>query len=199
MTTESVQEEHTTEQAEESKHPALEHLDDTTRNEILSLRNEAKERRLKTKELQKQLDELNAASEKAKQDKLIEEGKIQELLDERTKEVESLKPLAEKISEYEKQFETQLEAEVSKLNPEQQELINESGLPLIKKLNLAKSLSKQIEKPKDGPDSKRPGGDFNADDINLEDYKGKEGRIKLVKIKQDNPKKFEAIMTLMGR
>jgi hypothetical protein len=202
MTTETVQEEQTIEQRQETtedKHQALSHLDDVTRNEILSLRNEAKERRLKSKELQKQLDEMKAVQDKANEQKLIDEGKIKELLEERTKELDSLKPLVEKVQTYEQQFETQLEAVVSKLSSEQQDLIKESGLPLTKKLNLANSLIKQVDVKPNGPDSKRPGGEINVDDVNLDDYKGKEGRIKLSQIRQNNPKKFEAIMNMMGR
>ena len=99
MTTEQVQEEQNTDATEnntqeqaENKHPGLEHLDETTRNEILSLRNEAKERRLKNKELSKQLDELSSAVNKTKEEKLIEvKGKSIEILNSGT---------LEKISNY---------------------------------------------------------------------------------------------------
>lgn len=198
MTIEAVQEEQTQETTESNKHPGLDHLDDNTRNEILSLRNEAKDRRLKNKDLQKELEELKSIVNKAKEDKMIEEGKLQELLGEKEKELESLKPLAEKVAAYEKQFETQLDAVVSKLTPEQQELINDSGWSLDKKLTWATKLAEQIPLTPNGPDSKRPGGDqTNIDDINLDDYRGPQGRKRLAMLKHTNPKQYDKILNTL--
>jgi hypothetical protein len=201
MTTEETQEAQQntndeTQAKEENKHPGLDHLDEATKSEILSLRKEAKDRRLKYKELSAEFEKMKDENAKSKEAKLIEEGKIQELLEERTKELEELKPLRDKLNTYETQFEAQLEAIVSKLSKDQQELISESGWDIAKKLTWANKLAEQAKVVSNGPDSKRPGGDINADDVNLDDYTGPQGRIKLAKLKLENPKKWETVMSL---
>lgn len=89
------------EKAETEKHEKLKSLsDDEKMKEILALRNEAKERRLKEKELSEKLSEFEKKqSEEIEKDKKAK-GKHEEIIADLKKELESLKPLAEKYSEY---------------------------------------------------------------------------------------------------
>ena len=177
----------------ESTNPGLEHLDETTRAEILKLRKESADKRVKNKELATQLEEIRVEQQKAKEAKLKEDGKLQELLTEKEQELESLLPLKEKVANYEKHLSEQLEAATAKLDDVQAEMIKESGWSIDKKLEYAIKLAGQV-KPVNSPDSKRPGGDMPANDINLDEYSGPQGRVKLVALKQTNPKLYEQVM-----
>ncbi len=85
------------------RHEKLKSLSDEEKlKEILALRNEAKERRLKEKELSDKLAEFEKKqAEEVEKDKKAK-GKHEEIIADLKKELESLKPLAEKYTEYNK-------------------------------------------------------------------------------------------------
>jgi chromosome segregation ATPase len=173
----------------------LAHLDDRTRSEIKALRREAADRRVKNKELNSELENLRTEQQKIKENKLKEDGKLNELLTEKEKELEELKPLKDKITDYEKHFTEQLETVKSKLDKPLQDLIDESGMPLAKKLKWALQLADQ-KRPSSSPDSQRPGGEPTTADINMADYSGPSGRKKLVMLKNTNPTLYKQVMDL---
>ena len=74
-------------------------------NEIHSTRSEAKERRLKERLLEEEISKMKAAQKKIDDDKLIADGKLQELLDSKTIELTDIQSERDKFK---------LEAEESK-------------------------------------------------------------------------------------
>ena len=90
------------------RHEKLKSLSEEEKvKEILNLRQESKERRLKEKELSERLTAYEAEKEAEKQKDLRAKGKHEEIiaelnkkLTEREKEMNALKPLAEKYTEY---------------------------------------------------------------------------------------------------
>jgi len=83
------------------RHEKLKSLSEEEKvKEILNLRQESKERRLKEKELSERLSEFEKKqAEEIEKDKKAK-GKHEEIIDELKKELASLKPLAEKYTEY---------------------------------------------------------------------------------------------------
>lgn len=167
--------------------------------EIYKLHQENKERRLKAKELQEEIDKLSAQKKADEEAKLKEDGKLQELLDAKEKELEELKPLKEENEKNTEFFTTQLETALKKLPATQIDLINESEMPISKKLEWALKLGNESLSHVDSPDSRRPGGDVPDPNINLDDYKGPEGRKKLLKLRDSNKRLYEQILELKNQ
>lgn len=183
------------EEVKQENHEGLDHLSEQDKSKVLKLRKENAERRNENKELKKQLEEIQSTIQKQKEDKLIEDGKLQELLDEKSKELDSLKGVQEENATLKKHFEKQLEAATQKLSKEQQELIEDSGWDIAKKLDWALRFSDKNISLKDSPDSKRPGDDTTKT-LDINEYRGPEGRKKLAALRRENPKKYELVMNL---
>lgn len=164
--------------------------------EIYRLHVENKDRRLKAKELQAQIDKLAAETSKKEEEKLKEEGKLKELLDLKEQELSELSKIKEENDNYRSHFEAKLEGMLNKLPQDQVELINESGMTLSKKLQLAEKLTENSLSQSDSPDSTRPGGEVPETKINLEDYSGPEGRKALIHLQVTNPKLYSKIIAL---
>jgi len=83
------------------RHEKLKSLSDEEKlKEILNLRTESKERRLREKEMSEKLAEFEKKqAEEIEKDKKAK-GKHEDIIDELKKELESLKPLAQKYTEY---------------------------------------------------------------------------------------------------
>jgi len=178
----------------ENNHPGLSHLNEEDRKEILALRKEAADRRVKAKEIEQELNKMKREQQKREEERLIEEGKIKELLDVKEKEIETLVPLREKVSNYEQYFQDQLEIAMGKLTETQKEFINDSDMTIEKKLKWAIKFSSEGLAPAAPPDSVRPGGKAPTEKINISEYLGPVGRIKLVELKKTNPNLFDAIV-----
>jgi hypothetical protein len=192
-----AQTEETTEVVEKNDHPGLEGLDDATKTEIIKLRRESAERRVKAKEIQTELESLKAEREAEKQRKMEEDGKLKELLDIKSKELEELQGVKKEKELYDSIFKEQLETAIGKLSTTQAELIAESGLSIGDKLKWANRLAQESTTKKDSPDSTRPGGDGEIiKDINLDDYAGKEGRLRLAQLQTTNPKMFDLVVKM---
>lgn len=186
------------EQAEDELHKGLEGLDEKTISEVLKLRKENAGRRLRERDALEKLDKMEAEKKAAEEAKLLADGKLKELLTAKESEIEGLKTYKGKVEEYEEQFGKQLEAIVAKLSKDQQEMINDSGWNVAKKLDWATRLAGQ-KGVLNGPDSKRPDGTIvDIKNIKLEDYKGPEGRKKLGLLKTTDPNLYKSIMGLRG-
>ena len=186
----------TTTETVEEQNPALAHLSDKDKAEYLKLRDESAARRIKNRELNEELERLKSEISKQTEQKMLEDGKLKELLDTKQKELDELNPIREKFELYENYFTDQLEAILTTLTPGQRQLIDESGWDVAKKLSTAEMFRKEIVNIADGIGSKRPGPDVDVKDIKLEDYQGVEGRAKLIRLKNDNPKLYEQILSL---
>jgi hypothetical protein len=163
---------------------------------IYELHKENAARRFKEKELQKELDSINAKIKKQDEAKLKEDGKLKELLEAKEKELEDLKKVKEQNKKYEKSFQTQLEAVLKKLSESQQTIINESGWSLDKKLTVANQFVTESKPQSVSVDAARPGGDGVIKNINLDDYKGKAGLEKLLRLRTSNPNLFKLVTEL---
>lgn len=186
----------TEEKPVEDKHQGLSHLNEEDREYILRLRNESKEYRLAKKELAEKLAEKERQESERKQKELEEQGRYKELLEEKEKEIERLKNLESENSEYKETFTEQLDTALKKLNAEQQELIEDSGWSVNKKLKWALKMSDENKSKTDSPGSQRPGGDKAPTNIDLSEYKGPSGRKKLAALRNTNPKLYQQILDL---
>jgi chromosome segregation ATPase len=178
----------------EIEHPGIAHLSAEDQAEILNLRKEAADRRVKAKEVQSELESLKADIAAQKEAKLKEEGKLQELLDTKEKELAELSPLKDKVVNYEKYFQEQLEVAMESLTDTQKEFIEDSNMEVEKKLKWALKLKDEGVTPAAPPDSVRPGGKAPTEKIDINEYKGPEGRTKLVELKRTNPIMYEAVI-----
>ena len=185
-----------TEEQTQDPHPGLSHLNEDDRQLVLSLRKEASDKRVKNKELAKELEAVRTQIQENKEQKMREDGKLQELLTEKEKELEDLLKVKEENETLKQHFEKQLEAATQKLSKEQQELINESGWDIAKKLEWALRFTEKGQSQTESPDAKRPGGEQPDKNIDLNEYQGPQGRKKLVMLKRTNPKRYDLIMSL---
>ncbi len=164
--------------------------------EIRKLKDENAQRRIKNTALEKAISEKEAIDKKAADQKLIDDGKLQEVIDSQGTELSSLKEVKEKNDTYEKYFSDQLEAQLKTLSETHVALINESNMTTSEKLKWAIKLSETGSVDANSPDSTRPGGQVVNPDINLEDYQGNSGRKALIQLKNTNPKKYEMVLKL---
>lgn len=192
----TLEEPQTEEEKIEDKNPGLSHLQEDDKNMILDLRKEAAEKRIKAKELEKELNKIKAEQQERENNKLKEDGKLQELLDAKEKELNELKSLKDENEQHKEFFTKQLETALGKLSQTNQDLINDSGMALPKKLEWALRLGEEKLSKTDSPDSRRPGGDASLPEIDLEEYKGPEGRTKLLKLRDVNKPLYEKILEL---
>jgi chromosome segregation ATPase len=180
---------------ETKEHEGLTHLSEEDKNKILRLRRESADRRTQIKELKEELNTIKTKTQKQEEDKLIEDGKLKELLDEKQKQLDELSGIKDENDKLKTHFEKQLEAATNKLSKEQQELINDSGWDVAKKLEWALRFSDKTLSKNDSPDAKRPGGE-QPESVDLSEYKGPEGRKKLAMLKFTNPAKYKLVMDL---
>jgi chromosome segregation ATPase len=180
-----------------NEHDGLSHLSEEDKKRVVELREENAKRRHRAKELEKELNEYKEEQQKIKEEKLKEDGKLQELLDAKQKEIDELKGLKETNEEYENTFKEQLEAIRKKLTKQQIDLIDDSGWTISKQLKWALQMSENNKSLNDGPGSERPGGDIVPKNIDLNEYRGPKGRIKLASLKSADLKKYNIIMEML--
>lgn len=192
QTVETVEENKTEEV--NADHPGLAHLSDDDKQLILQLRDEAAKKRLKAKEAMTELEKLKAEKKASEEQKMIEDGKLKELLEARESELKELTPLKDKVSSYEAFFESELEQNLKELPEAQAELINATKMDVAKKLEWAKKLQKEVNGLKPTIDSVRPGGKAPEDKIDMSEYIGLEGQRKLVNLSKTNRPLYDAII-----
>lgn len=186
---------------EKTEHPVLdnlEHLTEKDKQVYEELRRENAKRRIRNKELEKEINDIQSKIKKQEENKLKEDGKLKELLEAKEKELEEMQPLKDELEQYKLLLSEQLEAELKKLPAKQRDLITESTLSQVEKIKWAKTLSESVRTQGDSPDSARPGGDVPLPDIKLSDYEGPEGRKKLIEIRNTKPKLYDEILKLKG-
>jgi chromosome segregation ATPase len=174
-------------------------LPEDIQREIFELHRENASRRRRSKELESELASINENLKKQDEDKLKEQGKLKELLDKKEKELSELKNVKNENETYLKAFEKQLNDIKKTLNKDQVELIEDSGWPLAKQLEWAQRFSKQSKTRSAAPDSARPGGEGEIKNIDIAEYSGPQGRVKLAKLRQTNPEKAKLIMELKNK
>lgn len=167
--------------------------------EIYELHKENKNRRLKARDLETKLNELTKKIEMSEEQKMKEEGKLQELLQKKESELEQFGKIKEEHEMLTKHFQAHLESTLGKLSPQQAELINESGMSLAKKLEWATRLSNENLSQSDSPDKARPGGKADEPHVDLDEYRGKRGREKLIALSLTNPKLYQRILDLKSQ
>ena len=183
---------------DEENDVTFDQLDEKSKKEIIKLRRESAEKRVKNKDLQAQLDALNLKNKQEEEKKMAEDGRLKELLTNKEAEIESLKIEAAEKKLYEQTFTEQLDTILKKLPTSQRELIHESKMSLAEKVKWATRFeSEGVQTP--GPDSRRPGGEAVEKEIKLTDYVGLEGQKRLIALRDTNPKLYQRILELKNQ
>jgi len=174
-------------------------IPEMAQKEIFELHRENSARRRKSKDLEQELNSIKDNLKKQDEDKLIEQGKLKELLDKKEMELADLKGVKAENDNYLKAFEKQYDTIKKGLTKEQIELLDESEWPLSKKLEWAERFSKQGKTQSAAPDNARPGGTGEIKNIDIAEYSGPDGRVKLAKLRVTNPDKAKLIMELKNK
>lgn len=142
--------------------------------EIVKLRNESAKFRTRsnenTEKLQK-LEEMEKNFKEEKEKKMQEEGKLKELLGEKNKEIETLKPEAEKSKGYAEFFTEMLDNELKGLDEKYIKLIQSANVDIKEKYEMAKQFRIDINKRGESPASNPPGGEFTMNESLVDQYK----------------------------
>jgi hypothetical protein len=171
-------------------------LPEKTKEEIRKLRRESADRRIKTKELQTQLNELKEVKEQYEEDqkkKLEEDGKLKELVDMQSKEIEELKLIKEANAKYEAYFQDKLDQEIKGLGKETTELILSSDKTISDKLEAVRKIKAEINKNTNSPASVRIGNTDGNGNVNLETMLSK------IKNESDMKKKTKMIFEVKDK
>jgi len=190
-TVETVEEKKTEEVKE---HAGLSHLPEEDRKMIIDLREEAARKRIKAKEATSELETLKAEKKASEEQKMVEDGKLKELLDSKEVELKELSPLKDKVTSYEAYFTGQLEEQLKELPDTQRELIESTNMDVAKKLEWVQKLQKEVNGLKPTIDSVRPGGNAPDEKIDMKEYIGIEGQRKLVNLSKTNRPLYDAII-----
>lgn len=184
--------------AEEFQPSAESPYSEKAQAEIYRLNRENAARRIKAKELQQQLDEINAQASKQEDARMVEEGKLKEVLDKREKELESLRSVKSENEAYKAHFEKMLEDKLSTIDQQKADLITKSNMTLKEKVEMASMLSQESKalEQSNSPDSTRPGGEVPSEPIDLDQYTGPQGRSNLIRLQVSNPKKYQQVLEL---
>jgi chromosome segregation ATPase len=174
-------------------------IPEAAQKEIFELHRENSSRRRKSKELEQELNAIKDNLKRQDEEKMLEQGKLKELLEKKEMELAELKGVKAENENYLKAFEKQYDTIKKGLTKEQVELLDESEWPLAKKLEWAERFSKQKKTQSAAPDSARPGGSGEIKNIDIAEYSGPNGRIKLAKLRQTNPEKAKLIMELKNK
>jgi chromosome segregation ATPase len=147
------------------------------------------------KKLQTKYEKMVSEKESAEKKKLEEQGKFKELYDQVIKENDELKGFRKAVEE---NLKAEIESELEGVDDTIKDVINE--IPdLSKKLSHLKKLKGTKKVAKDSPVSERAGGDLQVGNINLADYRGPEGRAKLLKLQTSDPSLFQKILELKNK
>jgi len=178
----------------EQKHEGLSHLGEEDQKLILALRQESADKRIKAKDALAELATLKEEKRIADENKLIEDGKLKELLDSKVAELKELTPLKDKMASYETYFEGQLEQALKDLPATQRELVEATKMDVAQKLEWSQKLIKEVNGLKPTIDGSRPGGTAPDEKIDMKDYLGKENQVKLVNLSKTNRPLYDAII-----
>jgi len=183
-----------TTEEKEVEHPGLSHLSEEDKSAIIALRKENADKRVKAKAAIEELEQLKEEKRLNDEAKMLEDGKLKELLESKDKELKSLKPLEDKVTSYEGYFIAQLEEVMKELPETQRELISSTDMDVAKKLEWSQKLIKEVNGLKPIPDSVRPGGKAPEDKIDMSEYIGLDGQRKLVNLSKTNRPLYDAII-----
>lgn len=131
------------------------------------------------KSLKSELTEFKTAQEKAKEEKLIEDGKLQELLDAKEEQLKELNPYKGEAEQYRNYFEKKLETAKEGLSEVQIKAVDGFNGSLSEKLSMAEEFKGSIPNRTSSPGSERPGANNKTSSFNVNDYRGIEGKRKL--------------------
>jgi DNA repair exonuclease SbcCD ATPase subunit len=187
--------------AEKPKTDSLpEHYTEEDKQFIRELRKEAAEKRVKAKTVEDELNTLKAEIAKQEENKLKEQGRLQELLEKKESELERLTSIEEENNGYKQYFEEQLEEALKDLTEVQKGILEDSNMDVQKKLKWAREMNKEGSgQVLPSPDSVRPGGKAPSEKINMADYEGPEGIKRLVALKYSNPTLFQTICAIKSK
>ena len=161
---------------------------------IRELRDENAKRRVNSKEVDTELARLRELEQQVKEQttkKLEEEGKFKELLLEREKELEALKPLKELTEKYESSFKAQFEEELKGLSETMTEMINKAGGNYAEKLDFAKKLKSEMGVKSNSPGAEAPGTSYTGGDS--------KALLESIRTEKDMVKKSEMIYELKSK
>lgn len=139
------------------------------------------------KAAKEKLTAYEVEQEKQRQDKMAEDGKLKELIEEKEKEIERLRQAELKAVKYDDFFKTQLDEAMGKLDDIQKKLIEGYNGDVSEKLQIAKSLINEAPKPAIA--AGRAGG---APSVELDP--SKYSTAELFKMKHENPQLFKQIV-----
>lgn len=137
------------------------------------------------KGLKNELSEFKTAQEKAREQKLVEDGKYKELLEEKEKQLSDLMGVKERADKYDAYFQSKLEKAKEGLSDVQAKLVEGFNGSLEEKLQMAEELQSSIPQRTSSPGAARPGSN-DSPRFDLKDYTGADGNAKLTKLYYEN-------------
>jgi len=150
------------------------------------------------KAAQRKLAEFERKEKEREEALLQEQGKFKELLEERQKELDSLKPGAERWTKYEERITSKIETIRKGLPETKAKWLDKFQGDIVDKLDMAEELAAEATtKPPIASD--RPGGKGAENSFDLSEYKGPEGRTKLLKLSKENPAKYKEIVAAKNK
>jgi DNA repair exonuclease SbcCD ATPase subunit len=153
----------------ETEKKTIDNFDPEAQRVIRELRDENAKRRNNEKTLKSQIEEFNQLKSELdaqKEAKLKEDGKLQELITEKEKQIQGYEPKLKTLQQMEDFIQKELDARMAGLKEEDREWVNNLSVSLVEKFDAAKRLSSNTGKPLDSPGSERPGGTHeNAKEI----------------------------------
>ena len=145
------------------------------------------------KSLKSELTEFKTAQESAREQKLAEEGKYKELLEEKEKQLADLVPVKEKADNYDAYFEKRLEEAKEGLTEIQIKAVEGFNGSLADKVAMADEFKGVTPTRTSSPGAERPGSNTSPK-FNLDDYLGSDGAEKLTKLRYDNKDLWEEVI-----
>jgi hypothetical protein len=182
----------------QKKEPEVPISDDSNGDKKEDLISYSKYRELldEKKKTQKRLEEVVQKQEEAERLKLEEQGKFKELYD-------SLKTEHDNLAKFKNEIETDLQAELDKeldnADDLHKQLIRDSGMSLQKKISYLRQLKGEKKPVNNSPNNERAGGEAMLSNIDIKDYQGKEGRVKLMQLRKTDPKLWEKIIEIKNK
>lgn len=148
------------------------------------------------KKTQKKLEEFLLEQEKTKQAQLEKQGEFEKLYN-------GLKADNESLSKFKIEIESDLQAELDKelenASDLHKQLINDSAMSLQKKISYLRQLKGDKKSVNDSLNSERAGGDAVLSNIDLSQYIGKSGRVKLMQLRKTDPKLWDKVIELKNK
>ena len=149
--------------------------------------------------MKSQIEEYNqikAELDAKKEEQLKADGKLQELLTEKEKQIAGYEPQIKELQNMSEFIQKELDARMSGLTEDQREWVNSLDTSLVKKFEAVKQLAPKAGAPSNSPGSERPGGNHeNVKEIfkTLDEEKDTTKRSQLLsELQEKNPQAFQA-------